>query len=63
MGVEDATKKGQVQELLCKKLQRRLGQPMAEWVNVFQRAVLDMKAERQMSSSRTWAGTFSKREI
>ena len=28
-----------------KKLQRRPGQPMAEWVNVFEKAVLDMKAE------------------
>ena len=42
MGMEDATKKGQVQ---YKQLQRRPGQPMAEWVSVFERAVLDMKAE------------------
>ena len=26
--------------------QRRPGQPIAEWVNVFEIAVLDMKAER-----------------
>ena len=45
MGMEDATKKGQVQEFFCKKLQRRPGQPMTEWVNVFEKAVLDMKAE------------------
>ena len=45
MGVEDATKKGQVQQFFFKKLQRRPGQPMAEWDNVFERAVLDMKAE------------------
>ena len=45
MGVEDATKKGQVQESFCKKLQRRPGQPMAECVNLFERAVPDMKAE------------------
>ena len=46
MGTEDTTKKGQVQEFLYKKLQRRPGQPMAEWVNVFDKAVLDMKADR-----------------
>ena len=45
MGMEDATKKGQVQEFFYKKLQRRPGQPMAEWVNVFEKAVPDMKAE------------------
>ena len=45
MGLEDATKKGQVQEFSHKKLQRRPGQPMAEWVNVFEKAVLDMKGE------------------
>ena len=45
MGMEVATKKGQVQEFLYKKLQRRPGQPMAELVNVFEKAVLDMKAE------------------
>ena len=45
MGMEEATKKGQVQEFFYKKLQRRPGQPMAEWVNVFEKAVLDMKAE------------------
>ena len=47
MDVEDATKKGQVQEFFCKKLQRRPGQPMAEWVNVSERAVLDMRDEGQ----------------
>ena len=45
MGMEDATKKGHVQEFFYKKLQRRPGQPMAEWVNVSKKAVLDMKAE------------------
>ena len=45
MGIEDATKKGQAQEFFYKKLQRRPGQPMAERVNVFEKAVLDMKAE------------------
>ena len=45
MGMENATKKGQVQEFFYKKLQRRPGRPMAEWVNVFEKAVLDMKAE------------------
>ena len=45
MEVEDATKTGQVQEFFYKKLQRRPGQPMTEWVNVFERAVLHMKAE------------------
>ena len=44
MGMEDATKKGQVQEFFYKKLQRRPGQPMAERVNVSEKAVLDMKA-------------------
>ena len=32
MRMEEATKKGQVQEFFCKRLQRRPGQPMAEWV-------------------------------
>ena len=45
VGMEEATKKGQVQELCCQRLPRRPGQPVAEWVNVFERAVLDMKAE------------------
>ena len=45
MGMEDATEKGQVQEFFHKKLQRRPGQPMAEQVNVFEKGVLDMKAE------------------
>ena len=47
MEMEEATKKGQVQEFFHKKLQRRPGQPMTEWVNVFGKAVavLDMKAE------------------
>ena len=47
MGTEEATKKGPVQECPCKKLQRRPGEPMAEWVNIFEKAVLDMKAEGQ----------------
>ena len=45
MGMEEATKKGQVLEFFYKKLQRRPGQPMAECVSVFEKAVLDMKAE------------------
>ena len=45
VGMEDVTKKGQVQEFENKKLQRRPGQPMAEWVNVFGKAVPGMKAE------------------
>ena len=45
MGMEEATKKGQVQEFFYKKIQRRPGQPIAEWVKVFEEAVLDMKAE------------------
>ena len=45
MGMEDATKKRQVQEFFEKRLHRRPGQPMAKWVNVFEKAVLDMKAE------------------
>ena len=45
VGMEDATKKRQVQEFFYKKLQRRPGQPMAESVNVFEKVVLDMKAE------------------
>ena len=61
MGVEDVTKKGQVEEFFYKKLQRRPGQHMPERVNVFQKAVPDTKAEGRMSSSRAWAGTFSKR--
>ena len=42
-GMEDATKKGQVQEFFRKKFQRRRGQSVAEWVNVFEKAVLDTK--------------------
>ena len=38
-------RKGEVQEVFYKKLQRRPGQPMADWVHVFEKAVLDMKAE------------------
>ena len=45
MRMEDATKKGQVQEFFCEKLQRRPGQPMAELVNVIEKAMLDMKDE------------------
>ena len=45
MGMEDATKIGQVQQFFYKKLQRPPGQPMAEWVDVFEKAVLDMKVE------------------
>ena len=45
MGLEEATKNGQVQEFFYKKLQSRPGQPMVEWVNVFETTVLDMKSE------------------
>ena len=45
MGLEDTTKKGHVQEFFDKKLQRRPGQQVAEWVNVSEKAVPDMKAE------------------
>ena len=45
MGMEDATKKGHVQEFTCKKLQRRPGEPMADWANVSEKAMLDMKDE------------------
>ena len=45
MGTEDATKKGQAQQFFYKKLRRRPGQAMAEWVNVFENAVLHMKAQ------------------
>ena len=47
MGMEEAARKGEVQEFFYKKLQRRPGQPMAELVNIFEKAVLDMKAEGQ----------------
>ena len=43
--MEEAAKKGEVQEFFYKKLQRRPGQPMAEWVHVFEKAVVDMKDE------------------
>ena len=34
---------------------------MAEWVNVFEKAVLDMKAEGlNVEFKSIWAGTFSK---
>ena len=45
MGLEEATKNGQVQEFFYKKLQSRPGQPKTEWVNVFEKTVLDMKTE------------------
>ena len=45
MGMEEATKKGQVQKFFYKKLHRRPGQPMAELVSVFEKAVLDMEDE------------------
>ena len=38
-------RKGQMQEFFYKKLQRGPGQPMTEWINVLEKAVLDMKAE------------------
>ena len=44
-GMEEATKKGQVEEFFYKRLQRRPGQPMAELANVCGKAVLNMKAE------------------
>ena len=44
--MEDATKKGQVQEFLYKRFQRRQEQAMAEWVNVFEKAVLNTKAAK-----------------
>ena len=43
--MEDATKKVSVQEVFCKKLQRRQGRPLAERVNVFANAVVDMQTE------------------
>ena len=63
MGMEEATKKGPVQECLCKKLQGRPGQRMAELVHVFEKAVLDLKDEGFLSSLRTWAGTFWKEQL
>ena len=43
--MEEAPKKVHVQEFFYKKLQRRPGQPMVEWVNVFERAVQHMTDE------------------
>ena len=45
MSMEEATKKGEVEEFFNKKLQRCPAQPMAEWVNIFEKAVLVMKDE------------------
>ena len=45
MGIEEATKKEQVQEFFHKEIQRRPSQPMAERINVFEKAVLDMWAK------------------
>ena len=42
MGTEEATKKGEAQECFYKKPQRCPAQPMADWVNVFEKAVLVM---------------------
>ena len=60
-GMEDATKKGQVQEFFSKKLQRRPEQLVAEWVNVFEKAVLNMKAEGQNVELENM--TFSRRAV
>ena len=56
MGMEDATKKGQVQEFFYKKLLRRPSQPMAEWVTVCGKAVLDMKGMWNSCVARGWPG-------
>ena len=63
MGVEDATKKEQVQEFSYKKFQRRPGQPMAEWVNVFETAVLDVKAERLIVEFKSMGWHLSTRTV
>ena len=42
MGLESATRAGEVQEYFYKRLQRRTGQTMSEWVNVYDKAMLDM---------------------
>ena len=43
--MEEATQKGQAQQFFYKKLQRRPRQHMADLVSVFEKALLDMKAE------------------
>ena len=62
MGMEDATKKGQVQEFFHKKLQTRSGQPMAEWVSVFEKAVLDTKAEGLNDELKSMGWHFFRKE-
>ena len=56
-GHEEAIRKRQVQEFFCKRLKRRPEQAMAEWVNVFEKAVVDTIAERAFKPiSRTSVG-------
>ena len=61
--MEDATKKRQVQEFFEKRLQRRPGQPMAKWVNVFEKAVLGMNAEGLNVELKSVGWLFSKRAV
>ena len=46
MGLESATRAGEVQDFFYKKLQRRAGQTMSEWVNVYHKAMLDMEEQK-----------------
>ena len=66
MGMEDATKKGQVQEFLSQETPKDFQvKPMAEWVNVCEKVVLEHDGPRaEMSSSRAvgWH-LFSKRAV
>ena len=52
MGMEEATKKRKVEEFLCKKLDRRPGQPLPDG-STSEKAVLDIKAERLNVELRT----------
>ena len=44
-GMEEATKKGQVQEFFYKKAEDVQDNPWPNWANVFEKAMRDMKAE------------------
>ena len=47
MGLEDATRAAEVQTFFYDKLKRRHKQTMSEWVNVFDKALLDLKEQKR----------------
>ena len=57
MGLEDATRAGEVQKFLYEKLQRRNQHTMAEWVNAFDKTMLDI-VEQKCPVAETSTGWF-----